>query len=349
MANKQSNTIFNWYTYSGSYLNFRVAILLFLSATTIGIAGFMLIENYGFVEAFYMTAITISTVGFGEVHPLSDAGRIFVSVFVLYNIGMYTYVLAAFTSFIVQGEFIKNIHDTMIEKEISKLKDHVIICGYGKHGKEIAQHFMQHELPFLVIEKNLEQVELIQKSDDKILYIHDDATQDQVLIAAGIKQAGALISALPNDSDNVFTVLTARQLNSNLKIISRSLDIQNTGKLKMAGADHVITPEQIGAFYMATLVNKPGAVELFSFISRERVSDIHFDEISHKSISAKYGDCTLEVLQVRKNSGANVIALRKPNNEFVINPVPETRLQPGESLIILGDEKQLAAFREHYL
>ncbi len=219
-----------------------------------GILGFKLIENYSWSDALYMTIITVSTVGYTEVKPLSEAGKTFTSIFIILNVGVFAYILSVFSYFVIEGEIFKKMHLNLIGTHIKKLSNHVILCGYGRYGKEAATHFQKHGIPFVVIEKNSEKITLIQESNDKILYLQEDATQDESLLEAGIAKAGTLITALSEDSDNVFTVLTARQLNPGIDIISVAKDPKSEKKLLLAGANHVVMPEQIGGFYMATLV-----------------------------------------------------------------------------------------------
>ena len=327
-------------------MNIRIAIGLLLIEIVFGVMGFIAIEGFTLSEAFYMVVITISTVGYTEVHPLSESGQLFATVFIIINIGIFTYLLAVFSYYIIQGEIFKSMHSNMIKRQISELKDHIILCGYGKYGKEISTHFLKHKLPFVVIDIDPEEIEELQKGQDNILYIHDDATHDEVLIEAGIDRAKSIISALPDDSENVFTVLTARQLNKKINIISRALDPKSQKKLLLAGANHVVMPEQIGGFYMATLVNQPGAVEFFSFITDEYRSDIGFEEITFEELPSTCHGKSIRELRIRKETGANIIGYHAANGIYMVNPPPETRLEPGASFILLGNERQLAALKD---
>ena len=331
-----------------SFMSLKVALSLLVGELIFGILGFMIIEGYSLGEAFYMVIITISTVGYTEVQPLSEAGRIFAAVFILINIGFISYILAVFSYYVVQGEIFKTMHSNLINKQIDELSDHIILCGYGKYGKEASSHFVKHSLPFVIIDIDPEEIEELQKAPNKFLYLEDDATHDEVLIKAGIERAQALIVAMPDDSDNLFTVLTARQLNPKLNIISRSMDPKSQRKLLLAGADHVVMPEQIGGFYMATLVSQPGAVEFFSFITDQYKSDIGFQEIHFKDLPDPCHGKTIRELRIRKDTGSNIIGFHKPNGDYIVNPSPDTRLVPGSSFIILGDRKQLAALRSFF-
>ncbi|MCB0558234.1 MAG: potassium channel protein [Lewinellaceae bacterium] len=343
----------NWniYTVPSSFLSIRVAIALALTEFLIGVGGYMAIEGYGLINALYMTVITISTVGFSEIQPLSPLGRIFTSVLITANIGIFAYVLAAFSYYVIQGEIFKNMHLNLINSSIDKLENHIILCGFGRYGREIALHFEKHKLPFVVLDLDPARIEQLQKSEEKTLYLEEDATHDEALIKAGIKRARALISALPDDSDNVFVVLTARQISPKLNIISRAKDPRSQKKLFMAGADHVVMPEQIGGFYMATLVSKPGAVEFFSFITSEYRSDIGFEEVTFDHLPPECRGRSLSQLNIRESTGANIIGYKAPDGHYEVNPAPTTVLGPGSSYIVLGSDQQLKQLRyylEHY-
>lgn len=325
----------------GAGFNIRIAIALLFGTMFIGTAGFVWIEGYSVLDAFYMMVITISTVGYTEVQPLSDNGKIFSSVIIILNIGVFAYVLSVFTSYVIEGEIFNKLYNSRMKKKISDLNRHIILCGYGKYGKEIKDHFLHQKYPFVIIEINHKEIEAIQKADEPILYIEGDATQDEVLHEAGIEKAAALIAALGDDTGNVFTVLTARQLNAQLKIISRSMNPKTSKKLKLAGADHIIMPEQIGGFYMATLVTKPGAVEFFSFITNESKTDICFEEITFENIKQEFRNKTIAEINIRRETGANVIGFRKADDTYVVNPGPNTCLNAKSSFIILGNNKQM--------
>lgn len=326
----------------------RIAAALILGEIMLGIAGFTYLQGYNLTQAFYMTIITISTVGYGEVRPLSEAGELFASFLIILNFGIFAYVLSVFSYYVINGEIFKKMHLNIIHKKIDHLQNHVILCGYGRYGREVAQNFLHHNTPFVVVENAPLIIEEIQKSADRILYIQDDATHDEALQQAGIKKAKALITALPDDSDNLFIVLTARQLNPKLNIISRTNSYRSQRKLQLAGADHVIMPEQIGGFYMATLVSKPGATEFFSFITRESESDIEFEEVRFRDLPASCKGKSIKDLHIRRETGTNIIGFKHPSGSYVVNPEPETTLVENSSFIVLGTREQLEALRRHF-
>lgn len=322
-------------------LNFKAALYLLGLEMVLGTIGYVLLEGYDWIDATYMVIITISTVGFMEVEPLSLTGRLFTSFLILLNIGVFAYFLAVFSYYIQEGELFKNWFLKRMQKAIDSLDNHVILCGYGKYGKEISLNLLGHNIPFVVIDQSPEKIERLQHSDTPLLFIEGDATQDETLISAGILRAKAIISALADDSDNLYIVLTARQISPRLNIISRATEPRSGKKLMKAGANHVVMPEQIGGFYMATLVSKPGAVEFFSFITSENQSDIGFEEIRYANLPAKIRGLAIKDLHLRRETGVNIIGFRDGDGHYQINPLPEVALKPGCSFIVLGSEEQL--------
>lgn len=329
----------------GEILSMRLALLLVVLSMAVGIAGFMILEGYTLEEACYMAIITVSTVGYTEVRPLGTDGRIFASIYILLNIGIFAYLVSAFSYYVIEGQIFKRMHSNYLEKEINALSNHVILCGYGRHGKEAVSHFIHHQIPFVVIEQNEERIETLREKE--VLYIAADATDDDVLTLAGIERASTLISALPDDTDNVFTVLSARTANSEVCIIARSNRPATYNKLKMAGASHIIQPEQIGGFYMATLVTKPSAVEFFSFLSNEQEHDIGFDELHYDDMPHEMRDKAIRNLTIRPVTGANIIGMRHADGHYTVNPSPDDVIKSGSSIIVLGNRMQIDAFRRY--
>jgi len=311
-----------------------------------GVIGFIIIENYTFVEAFYMTIITITTVGFLEVHPLSDAGRIFTSFLSVINIGIFFYGVTTIVGFIVEGEFRNFFKHYNVTKKIDTLNNHVIVCGYGRNGKQVCEELKDDKLPFILIESNMEALDEF-KANEENLFIEGNATEDDILIAAGIERAKALITTLPKDPDNVYVVLTARELNPNITIISRASMETSISKLKRAGANNVIMPEKIGGAYMASLVMKPDIMEFIAQLTgQDNDISLAFEELSLSGISNEYSGKSIKDLDVRNKTGANIIGIRDKEGKFIINPHPETKVCADYSLIILGSGKQIQTIKK---
>ncbi|MDX1409166.1 MAG: NAD-binding protein, partial [Saprospiraceae bacterium] len=283
-----------------------------------------------------------------ELRPLSDAGHLFSTILILIKLGIFAFLLAAFSYYVVQGEFFKNWHLRLIKKQINKLKDHVIICGYGRHGKEIVDHFMIHSTPCVVIENEHGLIEQVQNSEQKVLYIEGDATHDDTLREAGVEQARALITALPDDADNVLITLSARQLNPDINIISRASDPSTEQKMLRAGANHVVLPEQIGGFFMATLVSKPGAIEFLSFVTNEKnMVDIAFEELRYEDLPPACRNITIGDLNIGPTTGTHIIGFIRSDGSFIVNPSGSERVVPASSMITLGTRKQLNQLKSY--
>ena len=318
---------------------------MIISSALIGIIGFMIIENYTFIEAFYMTVITVTTVGFLEVHPLSEAGRIFTALLSIIGIGIFFYGVTAIVGFIIEGEFRNFFKNYKMTKRIDKLNNHVIVCGYGRNGEQVCEELADDKQPFVLIEINPDALEEYKQTENN-LFIEGNATEDEVLIEAGIERAKALITTLPEDPDNVYVVLTARELNPDITIISRASIETSITKLKHAGANNVIMPEKIGGAYMASLVMKPDIMEFIAQLTGQD-SDISFafEELPLSCLANESSGKSIRDLDVRNKTGANIIGLKNKEGEFTINPHPETRICTEDSLIILGSGKQIQAMK----
>ena len=332
--------------FRSNLLDLRIAGWLTVGMAAVCTGGLMLIEGLRFVDALYMAVITISTVGFGEVQPLSQAGRLFLSLFMILNIAVVAYALAAFTYYVIEGKLFEQLEANRMQNKVDKLSGHTILCGFGRYGKEIARHLMLHEENFVVIEEKEEKLENDEFAGADIPYVLGDATEDDILERAGVKRAGSLITALADDSDNMFIVLSAKDLNPKLRVVSRAHQTRSRQKMIKAGADHVIMPEQIGGFYMATLISKPGAVEFFSYVTNELASDIGFEEILYAQLPAAYKGSSIQEINFRAKSGVNVIGHRLAGGKYVVNPAPDAKLQAGESFIAVGSQPQVLALRE---
>ncbi|MGB9696353.1 MAG: potassium channel family protein [Ignavibacteria bacterium] len=321
-------------------------ISLILSSILLGTVGYILIENYSFLDALYMTVITVTTVGFREVRELSQGGRIFTIVLIITNIGLFFYGATKIVHLIIEGEFRNFFKYYSMTKSIAELKNHVIVCGYGRNGKQVCLELYDDKIPFVIIEKRPEIIDEI-RDEGKYLFIEGDSTEESVLIEAGIKKAKALITTLPEDPDNVYVVLTARELNQNITIISRASVESSESKLKKAGANNVIMPEKIGGAHMAALVSKPDIIEFIAHLTGQG-SDINitFEEIPLMDISDEYQNKTIKDLDVRNKTGANIIGLKLEDGKYIINPAPETPINIKAQIIILGNSQQIREFRE---
>jgi voltage-gated potassium channel len=313
-------------------------LILLGALMLLGTAGFMLIESYNFLEALYMTVITVASVGFQEVHPLSETGRMFTIFLILVNLGLFTYFITLLSRYFFDLEFIKKYKQIKMENSIQKLQGHVIICGFGRNGKESAQVLHDNKIPFVILE---EKNELDTDLDFEVKYfMKGDATKDETLVEAGINNARAIIITLPVDADNLFVVLTAKQLNPNVTIISRASSDSSIKKLKIAGADNVIMPDKIGGAHMATLVMLPDVVELLSMMGTKNNNQFRVAELkAQKSIS-------LNDLDLWKKTNCTILGIKDEANNYTLNPSSAYHINPGQSLIVMGSDEQIANAKE---
>jgi voltage-gated potassium channel len=308
----------------------------------------MLIEGYSFLDAVFMTIITITTIGYGEVHPLSDAGRVFAIFLILISFSTFTYSLARLTQFFVSGEMKQYFINKKIMNTLDALSNHVIICGFGRNGQQAAKTLLGHKINFVVIDKDSDNInQFIHNEHKSLLYITGDATEDVVLKEAGIDRAASLICALPTDADNVFIVLSARALNSKLQIISRASKATSIQKLKKAGANNVIMPDRIGGTHMATLVSKPEVVEFIDFLSGEEAESINIESIDFSVLPKEIQPTTLGNIMEWKTTGVNCIAIKDAYGRFIINPANDFLVQEGMKMIVLGTKFQIAAMKQN--
>jgi len=321
----------------------RFALFLLVIAVLIGTCGYRIIEQTPWFDAYYMSLVTLSTVGFGEVIPLSHAGRFFTSFLIIFNIGFFAYAISTVTSIFADPEIHAFFSDLKMMQRINKLQQHTIVCGFGRHAGEVCKELAKQNLPFVVIEIEPEKTEQL-KSETDYLFLRGDATLDEVLQQAGIERATSLVMTLPSDANNLFVVLSARQINPGLKIISRLNNATDELKLRRAGANHVVMPEQIGGYYMATLVKKPDLVAFFNLISNVGTNHVVFEEIAVARLKDKFRGCSIAQSSIQAATQVPIMGLRYPDGHYQLNPPPETVLQPDMQIVVLGDAEQIKRF-----
>lgn len=326
----------------------RLAILLVLLSLTVGTVGFMLIEHYPLLDAWYMSVITLASVGFGEVYPLSDTGRVFTSFLILFNVGLFAYSISTITGIVTEGGLSRLIYDLRMTRNIDALEGHTIVCGYGRHATEVAQELAKQNIPFVIVENNPAKVSSM-REETGLFFIEGDATHDAILEAAGIRRASALVVTLPSDADNLFIVMSARQMNPSLRIIARANSGVDEPKIRRAGADHTVVPERIGGFYMATLVNKPDLVEFFTLLSNIGPSNVVFEEIPVSRLLPDFQGKTIAGGGLLGESKISVVAVRSSRGQYELNPSADTKLEQDLRIVVLGNPEQMAFFRANYL
>lgn len=305
----------------------------------------MLVEDFSFSEAFYMTIITVSTVGFGEVHRLSSAGQWFTSLLIIASFGTFAFGLSSLTQTLISGELAREFKKRNLNKAIHKISDHVIICGYGRNGRRAHKKLSAYGQEVLIIENNPKIIEQHLRDED-ILFLEGDATEDEVLEQAGIARARALVSTLSKDADNLFVVISARNLNKKIRLISRASSESTEKKLRRVGADSVVMPEGVGGGHMASLVVNPNTVEFLEHLSVEGSSSINLEEIELSELIGKASSCSLNELEIRQQTGCTVIGIRDPEGNYQINPASDLVLAARSKLFVLGTAEQIKSLNQ---
>lgn len=323
------------------------ALILLALVLLFGILGFRMISGYSWIDSLYMTVITITTVGFGEVQPLDDASKIFTVLLILSSVIIVGYALTVITEYILSRNNLEELKQKKMQKKIDSLKNHIIICGYGRNGKQAAKKLLNYKKPFVIIEKNKEIIEKYQS--EEISFVSGNANEDEVLLEAGVDRASTLISALPNDADNLFVVLSARQINSTMTIISRASQETSYKKLKLAGANNVILPDRIGGDHMASLVVVPDLIEFIDNLSIVGRSNNNIEEINvNKLYNVSANVKTIKDLDLRNKTGCSVIGFKTSTGDYVVNPEAETKLVPNSKVIVLGRPEQIKKLNSIY-
>ncbi len=299
----------------------------------IGVAGFCLIENYGLIDGFYMTIITLGTVGFTEVHPLHDAGKIFTSFLILAGMVIVAYAASATAQILLEGKLFTKRRR---ERRIQHMKDHIIVCGFGRIGQRIARHLHDRQASFVVIERDEAAGEELRRKGYP--FIDGNAVEEEVLERAGIGSARALVTALNSDADNVYVALTARSMNPQLYIVARSADPAGGQKLRRAGADKVISPYEIGGAHMASALLRPNVVDFMELVTEGMGDSAHHLEIDEIPVGggSAFAGKSLRDCPIRSEMNIIVLAIKSAAGTAEYNPSPDRVLAAGDMLICIG-------------
>lgn len=317
----------------------RRPLLAVTIVVLIGAAGYVLIEGWPLVDALYMVVTTITTVGFGEIHPLSPTGRAFTMGVIVVGVGMMLYTLSTVVHYAVHGEFTREVGRRRMQRGIERLSQHVVLCGYGRVGRQIASEFLREQVPFVVVDVN--EASLAQAAGDGCLWVPGNASADEVLLAAGVKRARALITAVDSDVDNVYVTLSARGLSPNIFIVARASREDAEPKLRRAGADRVISPYQIGGRRMAMLALRPVAVEFVDTIMHDPGNNLLLEEIEVRPESPLVGR---SLAAVRHSGAPSLVVLAvKQGAKLTPSPPPDLVLATGDLLVVMGTSPDLRA------
>lgn len=310
-----------------------------------GVLGFRLISSYSWLDAFYMTIITLATVGFGEVRPLDANAKIFTALLIISSVIIFSFAISVITEYILSRNSLQLLKKKKVKNQINNLSNHVIVCGYGRNGMQAVERLIAYKRPFIVVEKDKE---IIEKYEDEVLFIEGDANEDTVLMDAGIDRASYLIAALPDDADNLFVVLSARQLNASLFIISRASKITSQKKLLLGGANKVIMPDKIGGDHMASLVVIPDLITFMDKLSMEGEHTTNLEEVAIEDFFDQVDCNSLRDLDLRRKTGCTIIGYIEPNGNYIINPEADLQLKPNSKVIVLGRPEQIRKLNEMF-
>jgi voltage-gated potassium channel len=319
-------------------IHFTLSIILTLGLVMVGTSGYMLIEGWPFDDAFYMTIITLATVGYGEVHQISDTGRFFTIILIVAGVGYFMYVVGLIVQFLVEDRIREVLGRRKLDKQIAKLKDHYIICGYGRIGRVLARYLTERYLDVVIIEKNADRQAAM--DEDGVLYLVGEATDESLLLRAGIRSAKGLITAVATDADNVFLTLIAKQLNPGLFIVARA--IQNTAKrtLQAAGAAKVISPYDLGARRMAHAILRPTVIKFLELAFTDESTDIMMEEIRVRSTSSLL-NVALKDSGIRQRLDLIILTIKKADGQLIFNPKADTRIETDDTLVVVGQAKSV--------
>ncbi|MGM0432770.1 MAG: potassium channel family protein [Spirochaetota bacterium] len=322
----------------------RNVILLYLLALlfTVGTLGYMLILQVPFVDALYMTIITVSTVGFREVQELDTLGKLFTIVIITWGLGIVAYAFSQLAAFLAEGEFKRVMRERRIERRLQMLKDHYIICGAGQTSVSLIEQFDHSGVEYVIIEEDPDRCEELQQQDCTV--VRGDATNEEVLERAGIMQAKGLAACLDSDSENVFTVLTARGMNSTLQIVARAKDASTPRKLLKAGANSTISPNELGGNRMAFMLLRPQVISFLDTLTRMGDDTLDLGEIQIKKGSPLEGK-SLQEARIPEKTGLMVLAVKDENGSTRFNPKSTEVLTRQLSMLVLGKQEQITSLQ----
>ncbi len=322
-----------------------LALFLLFIVLLFGVLGYRFISNYDWIDALYMTIITITTVGFSEVRPLDTASKFFTIFLIISSVFIIAFAISVVTEYVLSRNSLQTLKKKKVKQTINKLTNHVIVCGFGRNGQQAVERLKAYKKPFVIVEKDKE---IIERFEDEFLFIEGDANDDEILNEAGIDNAQFLIAALPDDATNLFVVLSARQLNKALFIISRASLATSQKKLLLAGADKVIMPDKIGGDHMASLVVMPDLITFMDKLSVEGEHTTNLEEVAIEDFSSQVDCNSLRDLDLRRKTGCTIIGYISPTGEYIINPEADLILQAKSKVIVLGRPEQIRKLNEMF-
>ena len=311
---------------------------LFVCLLVLGAVGYIVIEGWSFMDALYMTVITLATVGYGEVHEISPEGRLFTVILIFLGVGFFLYVVGNVIQFLVEGRIRHVLGRRILDKQISKLQNHFIVCGYGRMGRALCGYLIQRYLDVVVIEQNPDRIPAMDK--DGILYILGGATDETILMKSGIRQARGIMTVLGSDADNVFLVLIAKRLNPKIFVVARANQNETEQTLYSAGADKVVSPFALGARRIAHAILRPSVIHFLELAFADDSTDINVEEMIVDA-SSKLIDVSLQESGLRHDFDLIIISIRKTDGTMCFNPKASHRFEAGDTVVAVGSSKGL--------
>jgi voltage-gated potassium channel len=321
--------------------NLKIAFLSLLLLFIIGTFGFHIIEGWSLSESLYTTVTTLSTVGYGDFYPVTEKGRIFTIILIIFGVGTMLYTVVLFTETMVEARFRSILGRGRLEKMLKKLNNHYIICGCGRIGYLICKELSAEKIDFVVIDNNPETIQKIE--EEGFINYKGDASQDKTLIAAGIKRAKGIVCALPTDPENLYVILTAKELNPDIYVLSRSEEMESEHRLLRAGADRVISPYTLGGMRMAMAITKPAMLDFIEITTRRQSLELRMEELAVCE-GSPFISKTLEESEIRHLYGIIIVAVKKDTGKMIFNPLANYIISKGDKLIALGENENVSRF-----
>jgi voltage-gated potassium channel len=319
----------------------RIAMIGLFSIFVVGTLGYHFIEGWDLPDALYATVITLSTVGYGDFYPITGGGKIFTVLLIIFGVGTMLYTIGLLTETMVEARFKMLMGRGKLEKMIKKLNNHYIICGCGRIGYLICKELLDEKIDFVVIDNNPEVIQKIQ--DDGFIYHKGDSIQDKTLVAAGIKRAKGIVCALPSDAENLYVILTAKELNPDIYILSRSVEEESEHRLLRAGANRVISPYKLGGTRMAMAILRPAMLDFIEITTRRQSLELRMEELVICDGSPVTGK-SLKDSDIRHHYGLIVVAVKKDSGKMIFNPMANYIIEKGDKFIVMGEDENMKRF-----
>ncbi|MGV8059220.1 MAG: potassium channel family protein [Smithellaceae bacterium] len=321
----------------------RLALIMLFTVLITGTFGFHFIEGWSILDSFYATVTTMATVGYGDFTPRSDGGKVFAIAVIIFGVGTMLYSFSLITEIIIEGRLRRILGRGKLQKMIDKMNNHYIICGCGRIGFLICRELASEKMPFVVVDNNPEIIQKIQ--DESFIYCKGDATQDKTLMDAGIKRAKGIVCVLPTDAENLYVILTAKELNHDIYILSRSEEEESEHRLIRAGADRVMSPYTLGGSRMAMAILRPAMLDFIEITTRRQSLELRMEEIAVCDGSLLVGK-SLEESDVRQRYGLIIVAVKKDSGKMIFNPLASYIIASGDRLIAMGEDKNVKRFAD---